>query len=40
MLRCHVNAWAAEAYELNGFARSIARRPGGFSSGYFDYRKP
>jgi hypothetical protein len=23
VLRCHVNAWVVEAYELNGFARSI-----------------
>lgn len=28
MLRCHVNSWTAEAYELNGFAGSICAASG------------
>lgn len=28
VLRCHVNSWTAEAYELNGFARSICAASG------------
>lgn len=28
VLRCHVNSWTAEAYELNGFTRSICAASG------------